>query len=306
MASTTRSCPVCAGTEFNEFKTGVLDFEYGSPGTYQWIRCRQCSMIALTPLPSDATLSAAYPPDYHAYVQPKAFITRLLIQHSRKKLVAQLSALVKENQSVLDIGCSTGQLLLGMGRTKTLQLNGVEYNPEAASQARSHGIRVWTGSFEEADIPPASMDLIIMQHVLEHVRDPKAVLEKAFSLLRPNGLVAGELPNIASWDASIFGRYWGGGHAPRHLYHFTPQTLGDTLARAGFRDVSISPSLHTGHWALSFQNFFRRSATSLKGLKSGRTWYYPLFLLLTIPVNVIQYPLLKTGVMRFKARRTSS
>ena len=122
-------------------------------------------------------------------------------------------------------------------------------------------------------------------------------------ILRPGGILVGELPNFNSWDARLFGRYWGGGHAPRHLWHFSPQTLRQAFERFEFEAIEIAPAIHTGHWELSIQNALRRKRSDCKNLVSGRTWYYPFLLVLTVPINALQMPLLQTGIMSFRVRK---
>lgn len=296
-------CPVCKSRSFQTLETEIIDFEYGAPGTFSWELCSDCGVIQLHPLPTGELLALAYPDNYHAYLEPKSNLTRFLIEKSRSGMAKKLARLTPPKGSILDIGCSTGALLAATKEHGDFQLYGVEFKPEAAQTARSRGINVWNGELENADFPEKSMNLIVMQHVLEHVFDPMKTLDQSFRLLKQDGTILGELPNYASWDAQIFGRFWGGGHAPRHIWHFTPNSLRQTLEKAGFVDVQITPALHTGHWALSFQNYFRRHCKGIEGLVNGRTWYYPFFLLFTLPVNVIQYFINKTGVMRFQARR---
>ena len=85
--------------------------------------------------------------------------------------------------------------------------------------------------------------------------------------------------------------------------HFTPASLSAALRHSGFTGIRITPALHTGHWALSIQHALRRGRTDCAGLVSGRSWYYPFMLILTIPMNCLQMTLRKTGVMRFEARK---
>lgn len=296
-------CHICGNARLESIQDGVRDQEYGAPGTYSWIRCAGCHLVKLDPMPDNRVLALAYPEHYHAYATPQSAISRRLILGATKKNAQGLARRLPPGGSVLDVGCSTGDLLTEIGALGDFKLFGVEYKPSAAETARQRGIHVWQGDFEDAAIPPASMDLIVMQHVLEHVRDPAKVLAIVARVLKPGGVIVGELPNLRSWDAALFGRYWGGGHAPRHLWHFTPDTLRALLERTGLREATTSPALHTGHWALSIQNFLRRNATDTAGLTSGRSWYYPLFLLATVPINAIQLLLNRTGVMRFSARK---
>jgi SAM-dependent methyltransferase len=303
VTTTPTKCPLCSAADYQSVCDDVRDYEYGAPGTYSWLRCKACGLIRLWPEPTPEVLNLAYPEWYHAYVPPNSGLTQRLIGYVSDRLAASITSGLSDGAAVLDVGCSTGTLLERLGKRKPLRLYGVEYRESAAEAARAKGITVWQGDFEAADIPPGSFDLVIMQHVLEHVFDPIATLRKVREVLKPGGRVLGELPNFDSWDAKLFGRYWGGGHAPRHLWFFTPVTMRKALANTGFSNVDVRGALHTGHWALSFQNFFRRNAAT--GLRGGRTWYYPPLLLATIPFNLLQMPLLKTGIMRFSAHAIS-
>ncbi len=297
------ACPLCDSRATAVVARRVRDCEYAAPGEYCWLRCDGCGLIRLDPMPTDEVLALAYPSDYHAYVGPRSGLTSKLIALARARNARALTRRLAPGACVLDIGCATGLLLEAIGRRSGCRLYGVEYKPEAAAEARRRGIEVWEGELEQADIRDASMDLALMQHVLEHVRNPVETLRSVHRVLAPGGRLAGELPNFDSWDARLFGRFWGGGHAPRHLWHFTPDSLRAALRHAGFVDVEIAPALHTGHWALSIQHALRRGRTD--GLVSGRAWYYPLLLVATIPVNCLQMAVMKTGVMRFTASKPS-
>ncbi len=297
------ACPLCMCEERQALAEAVKDFEYGAPGEYTWLKCSRCQLVGIAPIPGPEILEQAYPSDYHAYVPAQSKLTRKLQSLSRQRTARAHASLAPTAGSILDIGCSTGLLLSAIGDLGRYQLFGVEYDRVAAASARARGIQVWEGDFADADIPPNSMDLVIAQHVLEHVLDPIETLRKIMTILKPGGRLAGELPNLDSWDARLFGRYWGGGHAPRHIFHFTPETLTRALHQCGFGETRIEPSLHTGHWALSIQNYLRRHKRTLQGLHSGRAWYYAPLLLATVPVNLLQMKNVKTGVMRFETVR---
>jgi SAM-dependent methyltransferase len=296
-------CPLSGSERWEVVADGVRDYEYGAPGEYRWIRFPESGLIRIEPVPTPEILALAYPPHYHAFVARDSRLAQRLVDTARRSLARRLGRLVPPRGAVLDIGCSTGALLRDLREQVDCELFGVEYVPEAAEQARATGITVWSGDFESLELPPDRMDLAILQHVLEHVLDPLATMKRVHSVLRPGARVVGELPNHDSWDAKLFGRYWGGGHAPRHIWFFTPRTLRRVLESCGFVDVRIRPTPHTGHWALSIQHALRRGRTDCAGLTAGRARYYPFLLLATLPVNLIQMPFLKTGVMHFEARK---
>ncbi len=298
------TCLLCGGGAFRLLCDAVEDYEYGAPGVYRWLECAGCRLVRLDPFPPPAVLAAAYPPDYHAFVEPGSRLLHGLRRASERRIARRLVRGLPDGAAVLDVGCSTGALLGAIGELGPYRLHGVELDAEAAAAARRRGIEVREGELESAGLPAESMDLVTLQHLIEHVADPLATLSEARRVLRPGGRIAGELPNLASWDAALFGRFWGGGHAPRHLWFFTPETLRRSLERAGFDAVEVTPSLHTGHWALSVQNWLSRRGAGGR-LVAGRAWYFPLLLLAAVPVNLLQMPLLRTGVMRFSARRAA-
>lgn len=94
--------------------------------------------------------------------------------------------------------------------------------------------RILPGTAEDADFPEQSFELVTMSHVLEHVHDPRSVLEDVSRWLVPNGRLRLWLPDFGSLEARGFGRLWQGLDLPRHLYHFSKETLAALLRETGF------------------------------------------------------------------------
>ena len=63
---------------------------------------------------------------------------------------------------------------------------------------------------------------------LEHVHEPRLAVRAAREVLRPGGLLVVYVPNLGSWSFRTFGEHWFALDLPRHLTHFTPETLGRT------------------------------------------------------------------------------
>lgn len=297
------ACPLCGGDRAAVVCSGVRDFEYGAPGEYQWVACSSCKLVRLTPQPSDEVLGLAYPETYHAYAEPSFRLVRWYVGRRRDERARQLAERLKPGATVLDVGCGTGSLLGSIGRHGSFRLLGVEYRPEAAQAAREKSITVWTGELKDADIPPRSVDLIILEHVIEHVRDPIAMLSRIGGLLKPGGLLVGETPNLDCPDFEAFGRYWGGGHAPRHLFLFTPKVLETALLASGLGQIEISHPVYPAHAALSVQNWVRRNRRDTRGLKRGRAWFFPLACAGLMPYAVVTARCERSGAIRFAAIR---
>lgn len=152
--------------------------------------------------------------------------------------------------SVLEIGCSngaTGALALAQGKCR--RYCGVELFPEAASAARERLTEVVQADVEQVELPwpPGSFDALILSEVLEHLRDPWAVLGKLRPLLRPGGLAFASTPNAAHREIIVMllrGRWeltsWGPLDAT-HLRWFTPASLGAAFEGAGFVVDTVGP-----------------------------------------------------------------
>jgi len=111
---------------------------------------------------------------------------------------------VPAGSRVLDVGCAEGYLareLVARGSTVV----GLEFDPVAAEVAREVCERVIVGDVESEDVraqvTEGPFDRILFGDVLEHLRDPGAVLRWARTLLAPGGRAVISLPNIANWSA---------------------------------------------------------------------------------------------------------
>jgi len=115
---------------------------------------------------------------------------------------------------------------------------GLDSSAEAAAIAwRTNGVPVLCGDLAQAPLGAASCAGVTMFHVLEHLYDPRAYLESARLLLKPNGRLIVQVPNAACWQFRLLGARWNGVDAPRHLTDFRARDLEAMLAAAGFEVV---------------------------------------------------------------------
>lgn len=193
----------------------------------------------------------------------------------------------KTGGTLLDIGCATGLFLQGMRGQGNWQVYGVEINPDVAAAARAlHGLEVFAGTLEEARYPDKMFDVVTMWDVLEHLHDPAATLREIHRILKDDGMILVRVPNLASWDAKPFGRYWAGLDSPRHLYVFSPTTLAQLLCQNGFGVVGHSSGIGSYMvWVLSVEfwlNGWGAPPTLKRWVK--RLLYHPLTRIATAPL----------------------
>jgi SAM-dependent methyltransferase len=91
------------------------------------------------------------------------------------------------------------------------------------------------GVLESLDLPAAGFDVVVLWHVLEHLSDPGATLVQVGRLLRPGGTLLVGVPNFGSAEAQLCRDKWFHLDVPRHLAHFTWDSLERALDQAGLR-----------------------------------------------------------------------
>jgi len=152
--------------------------------------------------------------------------------------------LVEPGSRVLEFGCSTGYMSKALHDRLGATVVGVELNAEAAELARAHLERVLVGDAEELDLEAElggeRFDAILFADVLEHLRDPAALLRRVRPLLAEGGIVVASIPNIAhaSVRLALLGGSWRyreqGLLDDTHLRFFTREGVEDLFESAGY------------------------------------------------------------------------
>jgi len=158
-----------------------------------------------------------------------------------------LTDMVREGP-VLDVGSHTGEALVAL-RRRGFEVTGLEPNPRAAEVARGRGLEIISAQVEDADLPAGRYGSILLSQVLEHVRDPHAVLRKVRPALREGGTVYIVVPNAASIWRRAFGPDWLHWHVPFHLLHFTEDALRKLCTQCGLHLVDTR-NVTPGEWLL--------------------------------------------------------
>jgi SAM-dependent methyltransferase len=143
--------------------------------------------------------------------------------------------------SVADVGCGDGHLCARLKHWGWRNVVGFEVSRSRAARARQlyPEIQVIEELPERAGLPPESFDLMILEAVIEHLRDPVQAVANLRPLLKKGGLVALTTPNMDSGDFRILGRRWTGMIAPHvHIFLFTHDSMARLLEKAGLTLVA--------------------------------------------------------------------
>ncbi len=200
---------------------------------FRLVRCRCCGLRYLNPRPAVEGLDRYYPATYDPFAR-RGLSARVKARQERKAVDA-LWPFLAPPARVLDLGCATGDLLQAVRKRGNPNVLGIEPSVHAAAIARDcYGLDVRAGQLADVALPDASLDAVLMSHVIEHLPSPARTLAEIKRVLRPGGTLVLWLPNADSLAARVWGDAWMGYDAPRHLYTFTPATLTTLLQRTGF------------------------------------------------------------------------
>jgi hypothetical protein len=245
-------------------------------------------------MPSERELTAFYPPQYHSF-SPKGFL--LTVRH-RVRLKRLTSLIATEDAVVLDYGCGDGKFIEDAARlTSRLTFWGYELAAKPDKRV-SHGGRVTIirGGFDDLmrELPPC--DLITMNHVIEHLPDPHAVLMALYHRMNDGAVIEGQTPAADSFERYVFGNGWSGFHAPRHTVIFSREGLRAILRSANFSEPTVSAGINPAGIAVSLASLSHRGECGTierKGLSwlmylALATALYPLDLLSGRP-GIVNY-----------------
>ena len=159
---------------------------------------------------------------------------------------------------LLEIGVGSGSFL-AYAQTRGFAPLGCDLSPAICRRVeRNTGIRMHCGHLESLPDQQRS-DVIVMNHVLEHVSDPKSLLKAARARLKPGGVLHLAVPNVAAWEARLAG--WNS-YEPYHLLYFTPRTLRATVEDVGFEILEVNTHESFSGWFLAILRTLLKKAHS--------------------------------------------
>lgn len=229
------ACGVCGGPLSEAFRAVDRNRRI-SDVTFTYYRCARCGTSQLLPVPDD--LVRYYPHDYYAVPTDRA-VPQDVIDRERYKL-----GIVRQfvpRGRLIEIGTGFGAFLSIMSEAG-FECSGIEMDAQSAAFVQSVvGVPV-----HQSDDPAALLasqgpfDVVAMWHVIEHLPNPRDVLEAIAGALNPGGVVALAAPNPASLQFRLMRANWAHLDAPRHLMLIPTGAL---IALG--RELGLEPALVT-------------------------------------------------------------
>ena len=300
------ACPLC-GFSGEFIYRGLQDRIFGAPGSWDLRKCKRsdCGVIWIDPFPDSDVLEKAYATYYTHDVSASGNRRNRIYQWLLQGYLAGrfgydsdatagfrkwLSSLIRFHPGfredwdfkvmylpasakgrLLEIGCGSGDLIAFM-KQKGWGVTGVDTDPVAVRKAGSRGLTVYCGTLESAGFPSNDMDVIAMNHVIEHVPHPAEMLRECHRILKAGGRLMVTTPNHESWGHSLFWESWRGLEPPRHLFVFNRGSLHRLIRQAGFRKIDLRSSVHGAGWIM----IASRSIRNTGGFDTHRSVPFPI------------------------------
>jgi len=263
-------CPICNHSEFTPFLV-CKDYTV-SEESFSIQACKACDFLLTSPRPSLDSLGSYYKSDNyisHSDTQ-KGLINWAYHQVRRVALKNKLNLVRKYTLlqgTLLDNGCGTGAFLNTCSQAGW-QADGVEPDTDARKMASNHTKKAIFESLN--DIQDKKYDAITMWHVLEHVPDLDATIQKLKSLLNEKGKIILAVPNPESDDALYFREHWAAYDVPRHLWHFKKKDIENLFKKHDCKVQAVCPMPFDAYYISLLSSRYKTGSTQyIKALWRG-------------------------------------
>lgn len=221
-------CPICAATGDWPAR---CELTLGNETRYDLMKCGACGTSFCHPLPADEDLARFYSASYYDFDPDR--------ERGKGMAFARHLSRIAPTGRFLDVGCATGFFIDGIRNHSRWAVSGIDLGESAVRHARDTlGLDVRLGELQESDFDDRSFDYIHVNNVLEHVRDPVALLRACRRLITGTGRMHLSVPNGAN-DVLTLVAYHRQEEMPAfshkgHIYFFPAGALLRMIADAGF------------------------------------------------------------------------
>ena len=165
----------------------------------------------------------------------------------------------------MDIVAGTGDFLR-VAQERGWQVSGIEPEAKARHRAGEKGIFLE----EKQENISTTFEVITLWHVLEHIPHLQEQIHFLKNHLSKEGLLLIAVPNYKSKDAQHYGAYWAAWDVPRHLWHFSQESIRLLFQQQGFELIGVKPMYFDAFYvSLLSEKYKSGKMNFLKGCYNG-------------------------------------
>lgn len=224
----------CICSEKSNFDI-TIDYKNSIFVEYQGVvigKCRKCGILKTIASKNNFNPKTSFSPFYE--INKEKF--RKLFYPVAQKLI-----FFKKSGDLLDIGCSSG-ILMEILNEKRFNVWGIEPNRQAYALAKKKfGDKIFCGTLENfLKHNKKQFDIIVYNHVLEHIEDVNKELYLIKKTLRKNGILIIGLPNTSNVIFYLRQKFWELLRPNEHIWHFSKKYVTSYLERKNYKILNIT------------------------------------------------------------------
>jgi len=264
------ACPICNHTDFKEHI--ICTDHMVTKEKFTIVKCDHCNFLFTNPKPDKNHISSYYKSDqYISHTDKSNNLVNSIYKIARHFTIKQKVKLVTSlasHKTILDFGCGTGDLLHAFKKANWKAF-GFEPDKQASVIAKKKsGLEIFN-QLDQLDTL-SDISMISLWHVLEHVTDLNRTIQKLRSILSVGGKILIAVPNNESFDAEYYQQFWAAYDVPRHLYHFTQQSMEKLMKKHALKIINIHPmKLDSFYVSLLSEKYQSGSSNMIKSFLNG-------------------------------------
>ncbi len=230
---------------------------FGWREEFAYLECGCCRCLQIAEIPLD--MGRYYPENYYSFRPDPRWRNKVLTRLRRLRnhfaitgtglfgrllfagspdlglqLVCQSPLTPK--MRILDVGCGAGHILYSLQEEGFTRLLGIDpYLKEGI--VYPNGLRILKNRLDELD---SKFDVVMFNHVFEHLPDPKVTLLTCHRLLSTMGKCLLRIPIVSSYAWKHYGVNWVQLDAPRHLFLHSMESIDILASETGFRIEKVT------------------------------------------------------------------
>jgi 2-polyprenyl-3-methyl-5-hydroxy-6-metoxy-1,4-benzoquinol methylase len=248
-------CKICGNEKENKVYE-AREMMFGYRDVFRYFQCSKCNCLQIEELPQN--ISKYYPDNYYSFLtvsqknkikkilavlknkyalMGKGFIGKILYSKYPNDTLRLLRFLqIKEDTSIIDVGCGSGELLNSLYELGIKNILGVDpYNKEDIQYANGLIIR----KMELHDVE-GKWDIVMFHHSFEHIFDQVETLKTVTRLLTSNGHCVIRVPIVSSYAWKYYGINWVQLDAPRHFFLHSIESMKMLAGQAGLEVYKVA------------------------------------------------------------------
>lgn len=225
---------------------------------HQILICKNCGHHQIYPIPTLLQEKFFYDDnkqEKNLHVNPSIREIKKKYESDTTRRIEFVSKIIKKNNKILEVGSGYGLFLEGM-KNIGYDITGIEISKEKRRISKKiTQVEVLDVNIVNEKLNLPKVDVIVLFHVLEHIIEPVTFLKNLKKLLKTNGKIIVEVPNLADHQLKINKKYQEFYWQRAHIHYFKPKIFQKVFEDSGF-NVKIK-----GVQRYSIENFINWKIT---------------------------------------------